>query len=101
MNTIVKNLKRTIMKYILNLIVFHWNSMWNIIHYRHIVKKATHLHKVTGKQYYVILIQGNRLQVVNSDMVKENNKLKNKNQRLTMKQISEIAYYKTPIGKLN
>ena len=81
-------------------LIFQWQSLINSVHFWHMKRKADHLHKVTGKQYFVIPGNDKTLQVVNNDMMKEINKRLPKEKRVNHYQILKSAYYKTPTGKL-
>ena len=64
-------------------------------------RKADRLHRITGKQYFVVPA-GKHLAIINNDGIKAfNRRMKaEKKNPISYKQFCELAYYKTPVGCL-
>ena len=71
--------------------------------YRAACRKAMRMHKLTGKQYFVIPHTWGRFAIVDNRIQKRFNKAAN---ALGVKKVSYVdllkqAYFKTPVGKVN
>ena len=89
------------MKKIKNWIVYHFNSLWNSYHFWYMKRKAENLHKLTGKQYFIVPASKYKLAVVNNDYVGWYNKMASKTpgvKKITHPDLLKMCYYKTACG---
>jgi hypothetical protein len=77
-------------------IAFEWNSWMNSIRFKYAKRKADKLHKRDGKRYHVIPA-GNKLAVVNNEVIKHLNKKLPKAQRIDIRDIMGMSYYSTSV----
>lgn len=90
------------MKKIKQWIIFQFNTLWNSIHFWMKKREANKLHKLTGKQYFVVPASKTSLMVIDNSYVKWHNKIASKTKgmkKITHPQLLRDCYYKTPAGK--
>jgi len=64
------------------------------------IKKANDLHKITGKQYFVVQATSKKMVVIHSSILKEWNKKKFFKRDLSYQDLCIIALYRTPQGTI-
>jgi len=81
-------------------LIFQYNTIWNSIHFWMKKREADKLHKLTGKQYFIVPRTKTSLMVVNNDYIKWYNQQasKHKQKKITHPQLLEMCFYKTPSG---
>lgn len=83
-----------------NRIVFLFNTIWNNLHFRYMKNKAEKLHKLTGKQYFVVPKTKTSCMVVDNTFIKiyNQNASKMKVKKITYPDLLRMCYYKTSAG---
>ena len=85
----------------MNRIIRYFNGIYNNWYFKKKKKQAIKAWKITGRQHWLIPLAG-KLIIVNRDTINVYNKIakKKKEKQITIVDLCEIAYYKTPTGKL-
>lgn len=81
-----------------NWFIFQYNSIWNYFHFRYMKKQAEKMHKLTGKQYFVVPKTKTSCMVVDNTFIKAYNQNVPKNKRITHVDLLRMCYYKTASG---
>jgi len=78
--------------------IFWSNSIWNTFHFGYMKRKAKKLHKLTGKQYFVVPKTQTSCMVVDNSFIKAYNKNVPKSKRIRHIDLLKMCYYKTSAG---
>lgn len=83
-----------------NWVIFQFNTWWNVCHFWYMKKKAEKLHKLTGKQYFVVPKNKTSCMVVDNSYIKFYNQqaAKMKTKKITHPDLLRMCYYKTSSG---
>jgi len=81
-----------------NWFIFQYNSIWNYFHFRYMKRKAEKMHKITGKQYFVVPKTKKSCMVVDNSFIKAYNKSVPKGKRIKHVDLLKLCYYKTSSG---
>ena len=89
---------KRILKTIKDWFVFNYNSVWNHFHFKNMKRKADKMHKLTGKQYFVVPKTKTSCMVVDNSFIKAYNRNMPKNKRITHIDLLRMCDYKTIKG---
>lgn len=78
--------------------IFQFNTWWNTYHFWSKKREAERLHKLTGKQYFIVPKTKTSLMVVDNTFIKYYNKNAPKGKRITHPDLLKMCYYKTSCG---
>jgi len=81
-------------------IIFWYNTLWNSVHFWYLKIQANRLHKLTGKQYWIVPKTETSCMVVDNSFIKEYNRLAPKSKRIDFVNLEKMAYYCTGRGTL-